>query len=103
MTPAVALPLLALIVVGCGFCERPLAWGAALVYRALVAWVTRGTIWTAMSGIPKPAPARRRARPVSLSAARLRRHPPLMVVRGRSYRVRRSWLARVLLWTQRQG
>ena len=95
LMPAVALPLLALMVVGCGFLERPLERGAALVYRALVAWATRGALWTEARAA--------RTRLVSLAAERIRRRPPLVVVGGRSYRIVNPWIARVLLWTQRQG
>ena len=95
LMPAVALPLLALMVVGCGFLERPLEHGARMVYRALVAWATRGVLWTEVRAA--------RTRLVSLAAERIRRRPPLVVVHGRSYRVMNPWIARVLLWTQRQG
>ena len=95
LAPRVSLPLLALMVVGCGFLERPLERGAALVYRALVAWATRGALWT------EARVARNRL--ISLAAERTRRRPPLVVVGGRPYRIVNPWIARVLLWTQRQG
>ena len=94
LAPRVSLPLLALMVVGCGFLERPLERGAALVYRALVAWATRGALWT------EARVARNRL--ISLAAERARRRPPLVVVQGRPYRIVNPWIARVLLWTQRQ-
>ena len=95
LAPRVSLPLLALMVVGCGFLERPLEHGARMVYRALVAWATRGALWTEARAA--------RTRLVSLAAERIRRRPPLVVVGGRSYRIVNPWIARVLLWTQRQG
>ena len=46
LAPRVATPVLALMVIGCGFLERPLERGARLMYRSLVAWVTRGGLLT---------------------------------------------------------
>ncbi len=95
LTPAVVFPLLALMVVGCGFLERPLEHGARMVYRALVAWAARGALLMELrTG---------RHRLIQLTVERIRRRPPLVVVHGRSFRIVNPWLARVLLWTQRQG
>lgn len=95
LAPRVALPLLALMVVGCGFLERPLEHGARLMYRALVAWATRGVLLTELRA--------GRQRLISLAAERIRRRPPLVVVGQRAYRVVNPWLARLILWTQRPG
>ena len=95
LAPRVAIPVLALMVVGCGFLERPLERGARIVFRACVAWAMRGVLLTeARTG---------RGRLIALAAERVRRRPPLVVVGGRTYRVGNAWLARVLFWSQRQG